>query len=527
MSRRVSLAGGLALLAMSAVFLPLVPGLALTAAPLLRCEIWLALWQDAQWPQAAVVMLVSTLISVCGAASLTLLIICGLWPGPRWQRYVRRLPALLAFPHVAFASGLLFLFTDNGWLMRLIPATFPAESTGIGLGIMLALKETWFLLWFASTQLNQHELEQQLVIAQTLGYGPLHGRLIVLVPQLLPRLGWALVAIVAYSLSVVDVAVILGPTNPPSLAVLAWQWMNDGDPQQQAMGVALSLVMLIVLTGFILSGKLLWLAIRSRLKHFSGFRHRTDIRHFSTGVAAGMSLTGVASLLMLASWSLAQGWFYPALLPDEVTLSGWLAASYEPLVTALLLALASSFLAVVCILFWLEGCSRRFDICILLPLLLPALPLAAGQYQVLLNIRQDGTWQAVVWSHLLWVIPYTLLVVKPAWLRLDPRYASVARTFGWSDWKILWCVKAPLLLRPLLAALAVGFSVSVAQYLPTLYAGAGRITTVTTEAVALSSGGDPQQMAIQSLLQMALPAGMFIVTLQLSRLICHYRLGLR
>jgi putative thiamine transport system permease protein len=41
----------------------------------------------------------------------------------------------------------------------------------------------------------------------------------------------------------------------------------------------------------------------------------------------------------------------------------------------------------------------------------------------------------------------------------------------------------------LLAALAVGFAVSVAQYLPTLFVGAGRFNTVTTEAVTLASGG--------------------------------------
>ncbi len=44
-------------------------------------------------------------------------------------------------------------------------------------------------------------------------------------------------------------------------------------------------------------------------------------------------------------------------------------------------------------------------------------------------------------------------------------------------------------MRPILATFAVGFAVSVAQYLPTLFAGGGRFVTVTTEAVALSAGG--------------------------------------
>ncbi|MCV5838282.1 ABC transporter permease, partial [Escherichia coli] len=38
-----------------------------------------------------------------------------------------------------------------------------------------------------------------------------------------------MLAVLAYSLSVVDVALIIGPTNPPTFAVLVWQWFNDPD----------------------------------------------------------------------------------------------------------------------------------------------------------------------------------------------------------------------------------------------------------------------------------------------------------
>ena len=51
-------------------------------------------------------------------------------------------------------------------------------------------------------------------------------------------------------------------------------------------------------------------------------------------------------------------------------------------------------------------------------------------------------------------------------------------------------MKLPMLLRPMATAAAIGFAVSVAQYLPTLFIGAGRVATLTTEAVTLSSGAD-------------------------------------
>ncbi len=517
----------LAWLAVGCVFAPLLPGVVMMAKPVLMPDIWQALWADNQWPGALQATLNSTVISVAGSLTLCLVVLCGLWPGARWQRYAAQLPLLLALPHVAFASGFLLLFANNGWLARLCGVSFHLDESGVGLGILLALKESWFLLWIASTQLDYQTLSRQLTVAKSLGYGPLQSRIWVLVPQLLPRLKWALLAVVAYSLSVVDVAIILGPANPPTLAVLAWQWLNDADSQRMAMGMLTSLLLVVMLGVFIMSGWGIWSLLRRDLSHFSGKRHQLSIQPLASGVGFIMAMTGVAAVLMLVLWSFADGWFYPALLPDAFTFSGWQTAELSPLITTLALALASSLVGLLVVVLWLEGGNARFDLWLALPLFLPTLPLVAGQYRMLLTLEQDGRWPGVIWSHLLWVVPYMLLVARPAWQQFDPRLTLTARTLGWSSWKILCQVKLPLLMRPLLAALAVGFSVSVAQYLPTLYAGAGRFSTVTTQTVALSSGGDPQQQAIQALLQMLLPAIMFIATLQVFRLISHYRQGLR
>jgi putative thiamine transport system permease protein len=59
-----------------------------------------------------------------------------------------------------------------------------------------------------------------------------------------------------------------------------------------------------------------------------------------------------------------------------------------------------------------------------------------------------------------------------------------------------------MLLRPILFAIAIGFSVSVAQYLPTLFVGAGRFDTLTTEAGSLASGSDRRVVAVFALCQL-------------------------
>ena len=61
------------------------------------------------------------------------------------------------------------------------------------------------------------------------------------------------------------------------------------------------------------------------------------------------------------------------------------------------------------------------------------------------------------------------------------------------------------MLKPALVASAVGFAVSVGQYLPTVLIGAGRWPTITTEAVALASGGNRRIIGVYAFVQMLLP----------------------
>ena len=135
------------------------------------------------------------------------------------------------------------------------------------------------------------------------------------------------------------------------------------------------------------------------------------------------------------------------------------------------LALAACALGAAVCLLWLACGPARGDGWVWLPLVLPALPLADGQYRLALYARLDGDWRTVLWGHLLWVVPWMLFILRPARRQRDPRLTVVARTLGWGSTRIFWLLTLPSLTRPLLTAPAVGFSVSIAQYLPTLWLG--------------------------------------------------------
>ncbi|MGL4527670.1 MAG: ABC transporter permease, partial [Aestuariivirga sp.] len=78
-------------------------------------------------------------------------------------------------------------------------------------------------------------------------------------------------------------------------------------------------------------------------------------------------------------------------------------------------------------------------------------------------------------------------------------------------------VTVPLLKAPLLSAAAVGFAVSMVQFVPAQLLGAGRYSTLPMEAVTLSSGGNRALTAAFALLLTVPPLLAFLLAARLGR----------
>lgn len=159
----------------------------------------------------------------------------------------------------------------------------------------------------------------------------------------------------------------------------------------------------------------------------------------------------VGSLLL---WSPAGAWFFPALLPDAFSLQAWLSADFWPFVVSIALGTAACVIARRSPSAGWSG-TVAFQRGAHVPLIVPALPLAVGQYWALLNMELDGTASGLVWSHLLWVLPYMLLTLIGSYRAFDPRLVTTARALGHTRPQVFPFVKWPMLVKPALAALAV------------------------------------------------------------------------
>ena len=478
---------------------------------------------------SALLSLASGLAATSISLVLTALFLAGFAGTPVLGRLQHLLSPLLAVPHAAAAFGLAFLIAPSGYLIRLIaplasidrPPDLLILHDPLGLAMTggLVLKETPFLFLVSLAALPQVDLTASRRLAASLGYGHIAGFLYLLWPAIYRQIRFAVFAVLAYSSSVVDVALILGPDLPGTLATRLLQWMNDPDLSARFLASAGAIAQLGVTAAAVLT----WFLAERIAGVLTGAlrdRGRRFVRDRGLRItAAGAIILTIASVFggiaILALWSIAGLWQFPDLLPKELTLRTWqnaLPRIASPLVTTLIVGALSTLIAVLMTIGCLERESQtgssggqRALLLLYLPLIVPQITFVFGLQLLLLGSGASHRFAALVLVHLVFVLPYVFLSLSDAWRALDSRYDLLAAALGRSRLAALLAIRLPMLTRAILTAFAVGFAVSVGQYLPTVLIGEGRLQTITTEAVALASGGNRRVIGVYALLQTILP----------------------
>ncbi|WP_366652691.1 ABC transporter permease subunit [Stappia sp.] len=464
----------------------------------------------------------------------------------------RALSPVLAVPHAAAAFGLAFLVAPSGFAMRLVSpwatgferppdVLVIGDPLGIAMTAGLAIKEMPFLFLMLLAALPQTDSERSRQMATSLGYRPVAAWLKTVLPQAYPQIRLPVFAVIAYSTSVVDVALILGPTTPAPLAVRLVGWMNDPDISMRFVASAGALLQLAVSAGAI--G--LWILGERLVARLGRRTYASGRRGFAerplalvAGLAVPLALLSLyAGLGLLALWSLAGPWRFPEAVPAYLTFSTWsrhLGEATDAVATTLAIALPATLVALGLALACLEREERTGESrphrglpLLYVPLLVPQVAFLFGLQVLLLVVGLHDTLAAVALAHLVFLLPYVFLALSDPWRALDPRYAQVAAGLGASQNRIFWRVRLPLLARAVAAAAALSIAVSCAQYLPTLLVGGGRISTVTTEAVALAAGGNRRLVGIYALLQTLLPLAAFALAAAVPHIFFRKRSGMR
>lgn len=501
--------------------------------------------------RSVIVSIAAGLVTTAVSLAAVFLFVAAYAGTPIFSRLQHLVSPLLAVPHAAAAFALAFLIAPSGLLARLVSPELTGwsrppdllivhDSAGLTMMAGLIAKEIPFLFLMTLAALPQVDLARSRMLAASFGYGRIAGFACTTWPALYPQIRLAVFAVIAFSSSVVDVAAILGPTTPSPLAVRLVEWMRDPDLASRHLASAGALLQLALTALALLlwvAGEKLGVGLRT-VATTAGIRFRHD-RLLARAALLFMAVTAGtlgAGLAALAAWSIAGPWQFPDFLPSSITAGTWqeaLPRIARPLATTFIVALASSLIATLLAILWLlderrqDTWAERLTAIVYLPLLVPQAAFLFGLQYLFILFGADATLAALVLVHLLFVLPYVFLSLRDPWRSFENRYETIATGLGKGRWTILFRIRLPMLLRAILTAGAVGFAVSVGQYLPTVLVGAGRLETITTEAVALASGGDRRIIGVYGVLQMVLPMAGFLIATTVPALLLRSRNAMR
>lgn len=242
-----------------------------------------------------------------------------------------------------------------------------------------------------------------------------------------------------------------------------------------------------------------------------------------------LALWLVLPLVPLAIWSLAHGWRFPDLLPQEISLRAWRYVLSDSSGVLQSLWLTSAIAGMVTMLSVLIGVPAgralgvyRFRgrglvlLLVLAPTLVPGLAAAFGLHTVFIALGLTNSLAGVVLVHLVPALPYMVLVMTGIFANHDVGLEQQARCLGARPAQVLWHVTLPAVLPGIVVGAMFTFLVSWSQYALTLVIGGGRVVTLPLLLFGFASSGRHDLVGAMSMIYI-LP-GAFVVLLTARRI---------
>ena len=436
---------------------------------------------------------------------------------------------LLALPHLTMAVGLLFLMSSSGLIVRILspwltgfdrPPEFYLipDQYGLSLILGLTLKEIPFFLLTSIAALEQFPSRKIFKVGRSLQHSTFSTWWLLLFPIIYQRIKLVIFIVIAFSSSVIDMALILAPTTPSTLSIRILQVYQSFEFDAIFAASSLALVQMLI----ILIIMLIWNKVEIVFKTQFMFlfiikflpRKNFIIGKYLYFLAVSLILLSIIGLLNSIFWAIGQDWYFPDILPNKyslIQLINFLKTNEIMILTTLYIAFLVSFSSVFIIILWIELCDYLnikkpyFEGLIFLPLFIPQISFLIGLQSFLIKIGLQSYLISLVWVEILYVLPYCFILLGPAFRDINKQYLYLASSLGKSRLQRLFLIKIPLISSSILTSFAIGIIISLSLYTPVYFIGAGRITTLTVETLNLALSGSRQDLGVATVFQIILP----------------------
>ncbi len=224
---------------------------------------------------------------------------------------------------------------------------------------------------------------------------------------------------------------------------------------------------------------------------------------FHRASIAGIVLLVALPLLPLGVWSVSHRWFFPSVVPGELSLRGWaylLSPASRVLAAVVNSLVIGAAVTVINILLGVPagrvlgttrlGGKDGLEILILAPLIVPGIAVIMGIQVVFIRIGLADTRTGVIFSHLLPTLPYMILVMKGVFANYDRDFEAQARSLGARPLQVLRHITLPSVFPGVMIGSLFVFLVSWSQYVLTLMVGGGRVVTLPILLFSFATSGD-------------------------------------
>lgn len=459
------------------------------------------------------------------------------------KKYIQTCMYFLAIPHISLALGFSFLLMPSGILFRLIArATHSTEvghislihdSLGISMSVVVVIKLVAFIMFMLLAGLQDYKLQYQVLQSKLLRHNKFQTWLYIIFPQMMPKIFVPFLISIAYAISPIDVASILGHRFPPTIGIMIRTLFNQVQREEFINGNVLCIVLGIasILSLFLWTG--VFYGVRKILRKGYVCPHKyylSDKTILKISKTSFFFFTGivVVSTILLCIWSIVIRWDFPDFLPTRIGITNQISyltrftsSINHTMLIAMLSTLISLFVSIVILemlnaLYW----RRQFLVLgiLLLPILLPSIVYITGVHMFFLYLGINGTLFAMVWVHALRVTPYITLLLYGVFKTYNPYFIIQAKVLGKRYLKTLYTIKLPMLILPIGYAVLIGMLVCVTEYVYAQFIGEGKWETVTLLTISLYSGGNRQIMSISGVLLTVLNLLILMLGLWLERM---------
>ena len=216
-------------------------------------------------------------------------------------------------------------------------------------------------------------------------------------------------------------------------------------------------------------------------------------------------------------------WFYPQLVPHEITFQAWEnildpnSRVIEALISSSIIAVGVTIFSIIIGLpaaralglYQFRG-KTIVEFLILAPTIVPGIAVAMGLNINFLRWGLAGNMFGVALVHLVPVMPYVVLTLSGVFANYNPEFEEQARSLGADAIRTFWYVTLPAIFPGIVVAGLFAFLVSWSQYILTFLIGGGRVITLPVLLFSTASGGNNANIAAMSLVFIA-PAILILV----------------